>query len=101
MGPGCQLDPLVSETKQGTVAWDGAELAELIGGYVSGEANDTGMFLATIRTYLYPFPNRYHALAMTASAMADSGAVAAAPRQRRVPIALPKLDTSFTVSLRS
>ena len=82
MGPGCQLDPLVSETKQGTVAWDGAEPAELTGGYVSGEANDTGVFLAMIRTYLYPFPNRHHALAMTASTMADGGEVVAAPRRR-------------------
>ena len=67
----------------------------------SGEANDTGVFLATIRTYLYPFPNRYHALAMTASTMADGGEVAAAPQRRRAPIAPPKLGTSFTVSLQS
>jgi len=67
----------------------------------SGEANDTGVLLEMIRTYLYLFPNRYHALAMTASTMVDGGKVAAAPRRRRAPIAPPKLGTSFTVSLRS
>ena len=77
-GPNGQPGPHDSETKQSTAAWDGAEPAKLTGGYVFGEANDTGVFLATIRTYLYPFPNRYHALAMMASAMADGGEVAVA-----------------------
>ena len=95
------MEPICQRPKTGDGARDGAERTELAGDHISGEAKGTGVFLATIRTYLYPFPNRYHALAMTASAMADGGEVAAALRRRRAPIAPPKLGTSFTVSLRS
>ena len=48
----------------------------LADGYSSGETKSTGVFPATIRTYLCPFPNRYQALAMMASAMADGGEAA-------------------------
>ena len=71
---------------------------KLAGGHISGEAKGTGVFLATIRTYPYHFPDRYHALAMTASAMADGGEVAAELRRWRVPIAQAKLGMSFTGS---
>ena len=65
------MEPICQRPKTGDGARDGAERTELAGDHISGEANGTGVFLATIRTYPYPFPNRYHALAMTASAMAD------------------------------
>jgi len=72
--------------------------AKLAGGHISGEAKGIGVFLVTIRTYPYHFPDRYHALAMTASAMADGGEVAAELRRWRVPIAQAKLSMSCTGS---
>ena len=48
----------------------------LADGYSSGETKSTGVFPATIHTYLCPFSNRYQALAMMASAMADGGEAA-------------------------
>ena len=75
-------------------------MVELADGDLPDETNGTGVFLVTIRTYPYPFPDRYHSLAMTASAMADCGEVAAELRRRRVPIAQTKLGMSFTGSWR-
>ena len=97
-GPTRQRGPRVSDKKTGDGSLDGAATAKLTDGHNSGEANGTGAFLATIRTYPYPFLDRYHALAMTASAMADGGEVAAGLRRRRAPIAPAKLSTSFTGS---
>jgi len=52
-------------------------MAELADGDLPDETDGTGVFLVTMRTYPYPFPDRYHSLAMTASAMADCGEVEA------------------------
>ena len=57
-----------------------ADWGYLAGGDFSGETKGTGVFLATSRTYLCPFPNRYQAPARTATTMADA---------RRGPIGTP------------